>query len=421
MANSYQRFQRMYTEHVRNKPEMSFEPVLTVTSPPPVCMGATKKRLLRRWENLGVSPEIRNSLLPEETLVGEPPGLHLIENYIGQITIPVGLAGPLRINGIHATGDFYVPMATIEPTLVAAYSRGAYAITKSGGCAAIVLDEGVVRAAGFEFNTLAESVCFANWASENYAAIKDVAEATTKFGKLIDMKPQITGRYVHLIFDYSTGDAIGQNMATIATDAILKYVQEKSPVLPRFYTVEGNMSGDKKASVQAFQSVRGRKVSTDVIIPADVCKTVLNTTPELIKKYNDMAYVGGLQLGSIGTPGQYPNGITAFYLACGQDTACTAESSVGITFLDVTDNGDLYASVTLPNVMVGSIGNVSQLASQKACLDIMDCFGDGKAPKLAEICTALTLAGEISIIAALSVDEFTSSHMKLGRKKHPRK
>ena len=420
MANSYQRFYQTFKKNFKDQDQKSNTSQNTVFKcPPSVCFGATASRARRRWETLNVSENIRKTIISDELLsqLDNDPGLALIENFIGYLTIPVGIAGPLKINGVYANGDFYVPLATIEPTLVASYSRGAFAISKAGGCSSIIIDEGVSRAPGFEFKRLTESLDFANWVSENYSEIKESAEKTTCFGKLIEMKIQVTGRYVHLIFDYTTEDAMGQNMVTISTDAILKFILEHCPVKPVFYTIEGNMSGDKKSSFQAFQSVRGRKVSADVIIPAEVCKTVLNASPEVIKKYNDMAYIGGIQLGSIGTPGQYANGVTAFYLACGQDIGCGAESSVGITYLDVNEKGDLYASVTMPNIMVGTVGAVSNHPSQKSCLEILDCYGTGKASKLAEICAALCLAGEISIIAALSVNEFTSSHKKLARKK----
>jgi hydroxymethylglutaryl-CoA reductase (NADPH) len=420
MPNSHSRIMRTLGNIVREENwQENLRPDLSVEPSPHVPQGRDWEAVARRWELLGTPELMRENLLPEEALQGrrgDAPAL--IENFIGHVAVPVGLAGPLRVNGTQAHGDFYVPMATIEPTLIATYNRGAQVITMSGGATAVVIDEGVIRSPGFTFRSVVDAVTFTTWISEHFDLVKMIAESTTKYGKLLDMKVQITGRHVHLIFEYSPGDAIGQNMVTIATHAVLQQIKIHSPVQPEFSTLDANMSGDKKPSVQTFQSVRGRKVVAETVIPREICETRLNTTPEALRKYMEVAYVGGINSGTIGMQGHYANGLTALYLACGQDAACAAESGVGITSFDITKEGDFYASVTLPNIMVGSVGAMLKLPGQRTCLELLGVQGPGGSTKLAEIAASLCLAGDISMLAALSVDEFAGAHQRLARQQH---
>jgi hydroxymethylglutaryl-CoA reductase (NADPH) len=341
-----------------------------------------------------------------------------IENYIGLAQIPVGVVGPLRINGLHANGDFYVPFATTEGALVAAHNRGARVISSSGGARVMCLTERVSRAPGFQFSNLIEAGKFLLWFTQQYESFKKVAEKTTHHGKLVDIRTTLTGNCVYLNFDYTTGDASGQNMVTIATEAICRYILDNSPVKPQHWYIESNMSGDKKATAMSYLFVRGKKVTAEVVIPKELCKKVLHADPEHMMEYAKMSVVGALQTGSIGAQGHYANGLAAIFMACGQDVACVSEASVGITRVDVTKNGDLYMSVSLPNLIVGTVGGGTRLPTQQECLRMIGCYGQGTARKFAEICTALVLAGEISIMAALAVGEFTQAHQKFGRKQN---
>ena len=341
-----------------------------------------------------------------------------IENYIGTVKVPVGLAGPLRINGLFARGDYYIPLATTEACLVASFSRGSRTISEAGGCTAMLLSEGVSRAPGFTFQNLQEVRLFVQWARSRYADFKREAEATTRFGKLIDMRVTVEGNHVFLYFDFTTGDASGQNMVTIATEAICAHVRANSPVRPQCSFVEANFSGDKKASAQSFQSVRGKRVSADVTLPADLVKARLHSTPAQMAQYWQLAAIGSMLSGTFGVQGQYANGLAALYIACGQDVACVAESAVGVTRLEVTDQGALYAAVTLPSVMVGTVGGGTGLPSQQACLDMMGLSGGGNAQAFAEVCAAVCLAGELSIIGALSSGEFARAHQRFARGRH---
>src|SRR5262245_38155113 len=204
--------------------------------------------LEKRWSLLHASVEARAALADQQTIARMESYQHNIENLIGTVKVPVGLAGPLRVNGLFAQGDFYVPLATTEAALVASYCRGAIAISKAGGCAAMVINEGVSRAPGFAFCSLEDAGRFIIWALAEQEAFRKAAEATTHHGRLLDMRFLVEGNHVYLTFEFGTGDAAGQNMVTIATQAICDYIAQHSPVQPQYSFVEANLSGDKKAS-----------------------------------------------------------------------------------------------------------------------------------------------------------------------------
>ena len=371
----------------------------------------------RRWQRIAAPPGVRETLL-DGAEAGEMARFsHNIENFIGTVSLPLGLAGPLRVNGLFAKGDYYLPLATTEATLVASYHRGACLLSQAGGCSAMLLAEGVSRAPGFAFATAREAGLFVAWAVENLDAIRAAAEATTRHGTLSDLRITIEGNHVYLLLEFLTGDASGQNMATIATEAACTLIMERTPVRPDYYFVEANMSGDKKASAQSFLSVRGKKVTAEAIIPAELVAHLLHTTPQRMTDYWRMSALGGVLSGTIGVQGHYANGLTALYIACGQDAACIAESAVGVTRFEVRADGALYAAVTLPNLMVGTVGGGTGLPTQRACLELMGLHGEGKARALAEVCGGLALAGELSIIGALAAGEFTRAHRNLARGK----
>jgi hydroxymethylglutaryl-CoA reductase (NADPH) len=340
-----------------------------------------------------------------------------IENYVGTVSVPVGVVGPLRINGLFASDDFYVPLATTEAALVASYGRGARLISAAGGCAAAVLAEGVHRAPGFAFANLADAGLFTQWVIGEQERLKQAADATSRFGRLVDLSPHLEGDHVYLVCTYLTGDAAGQNMVTIATDALCRSIEQNCPVKPLYWFVETNLSGDKKASALSFMSVRGRKVSAEIVIPAELVESQLHTTSRRMQDYWRMSALGGVMSGSIGVQGHYANGLAALYLATGQDVACVAESAVGVTRFELREDGALYASVTLPNIIVGTVGGGTSLPSQAAGLSILGLKGDGKARALAEVCAAVCLAGELSIIGALAAGHFARAHASLARAK----
>lgn len=375
----------------------------------------TSEALEKRWQLLREHAAARAQLADPETLVRLEAYQHNIENFIGTVKVPVGLAGPLRVNGLFAQGDYYVPLATTEAALVASYSRGAQVISAAGGCAAMLVNQGVSRAPGFVFRNVEEAGRFVVWVLSQQDALRRSAEATTQHGRLADLRFAIEGNHVYLIFEFTTGDASGQNMVTIATQAVCDFIQEHTPVLPRYFFVEANLSGDKKASALSFLSVRGKKVVAEVTLPPELVKRSLHSTPEMMVNYWRMSAMGGVMSGTIGVQGHYANGLAALFIACGQDAACVAESAVGITRFELADNGGLYAAVTLPNIIVGTVGGGTGLPSQRACLELLGLAGPDHAAAFAEVCGALALAGELSIIAALSSHEFTRAHRRLAR------
>jgi len=342
---------------------------------------------------------------------------HNIENYVGTMRLPVGVIGPLRVNGIFAKGDFYVPLATSEAALVASYGRGARLISSVGGCTTGTLAEGVHRSPGFAFASTTEAGLFVAWVCENFEMLKAAAEATTRHGKLVEMSPHVEGDHVYLVCSYTTGDAAGQNMVTIATEAVCKAIEEHAPVKPVYWFVEANLSGDKKASAMSFVGVRGRKVTASVEIPAEEVRKQLHTTPQRMEQYWRMSALGGVMSGSIGVQGHYANGLAALYLATGQDAACVAESAVGVTRIELRENDRLFVSVTLPNIIVGTVGGGTGLPTQAAGLNILGLKGAGQVRAFGEVVAAVCLAGELSIIGALCAHEFASAHKNLARGK----
>lgn len=340
-----------------------------------------------------------------------------IENFIGFAKIPMGIAGPLRVNGLHANGDFYIPLATSEGALVASISRGCQIISDSGGARVMVLAESVSRAPVFVFKNLVESARFAQWVATEIDQLKKIVKTKTSHGQLKEVQTSIIGKCVHLIFVFTTGDASGQNMVTICTDAIRQYIVETSPVKPKSHYIEGNMSGDKKPTMMSFLNTRGKKVCAEIEIPREVFTKTLRATPEQMMAYWKASFTGGVQSGSIGVQGHFANALAAMFLACGQDVACVSEASVGITSCDVSDDGDMYMSVTLPNLIVGTIGGGCSLPTQRESMQLLGCTGSNTARKFAEICAATVLAGEISIMGAITAGHFTRAHAVYGRKR----
>lgn len=368
----------------------------------------------RRWTRLD-QDQARSELYDAKARTNASAYQRNIESYIGTVNIPVGLAGPLRIHGHAGTTDYRVPLATTEAALVASYNRGANLLTAAGGCSACVVEEAVSRTPVFAFDRLADAKTFADFIDTHSDSLNFVVAGVTSHGQLLSVRPIIEGNHVHVDLRYRTEDASGQNMVTFASEAICKVFLENTPVQPRHWFLEGNLSGDKKATARTLSGVRGKRVVADVRIPRELVCQKLHTTPDHMVDYWYASAIGGVMSGSTGIHGHYANGLAALYLACGQDIACVAESATGITRLERMAEGDLYASVTLPNIMVGTVGGGTGLPSAKACLDILGLAGTGNSTALAEIAAALVLAGELSIIAAFCSGDFATAHRSLSR------
>jgi hydroxymethylglutaryl-CoA reductase (NADPH) len=333
---------------------------------------------------------------------------------IGTTKIPLGIAGPLRINGLNAKGDYLVPLATTEAALVASYARGAELLTRAGGVSAALLYEGVLRSPAFVFADILEAGLFVEWVTRNVEDLREAAEATTRFGRLVSVEPLIDSDVVFLLCRYTTGDASGQNMVTLATDALCRRIETQCPVKPRCWFVEGNFSGDKKASFLGLMTGRGRKVTASAVIPEPLVERYLRTSVDCLLDYARVAELGAKLSGQLGAQGHYANGLAALYIATGQDAACVSESAVGFTRMERRRDG-LFVSVTLPNILVGSVGGGTALPAQSAGLRILGLHGPGNAAALAEVTAALCLAGELSIMGAMAAGHFARAHGKLAR------
>lgn len=338
-----------------------------------------------------------------------------VENFVGYAKVPVGVIGPLRIQGTAASGDFYVPLATTEGALVASCQRGSQVISRAGGASACCFTESVSRAPCFAFDRLTEAGQFLAWVLPKYDELQQIVAKTSNHCQLLDLRTTVIGKEVYLGFEFTTGDAGGQNMVTLATEAVCHALLKDAPVAPKHWYLDGNLSGDKKATMLGFTYARGKKVVADIEIDKRIVSRFLHTEPEAMFRYWQISALGGVQSGSIGVQGHFANSLAALFIACGQDAACISEAHVGVTRMDLTDRGGLYVAVSLPNLIVGTVGGGTRLPTQRECLEMMDCHGQGKARKLAEICAATVLAGEISIIAAMAAGHFGQAHATYGR------
>lgn len=338
-----------------------------------------------------------------------------IENFTGVVQMPLGFAGPLKVNGEHAQGEFFVPMATTEGTLVASYSRGMSITHAAGGITTTVVDDVMQRAPVFAFNNAREARDFSIWINENFAHIKAAAETTTNSGKLRNIQHFHASKLLYLRFNYTTGDAAGQNMTGKATYAACQWISRNYSGKVNYYFLSGNMDTDKKHSALNTLHSRGKRVIAEVTLPRQLVLDRLRTSPEVMYAARRTSQLGGLMAGAVHNGVHPANGIAAMFIATGQDEANVAESHASLVHAEVTPEGDYYYSVTLPSLIVASYGGGTGLATQKECLEALGCYGAGKAKKLAEIFAATVLCGEISLGAAVVSEEWVSSHDSLGR------
>ncbi len=337
-----------------------------------------------------------------------------IENFTGVAQVPIGLAGPLIVDGEYAKGEFLIPLATTEGTLVASYNRGIKVLNLAGGAVTTVQDDKMQRAPVFIFDSAREAREFRDWVSSHLEPIRQAAEATSSVAKLEYIDIYLSNKFAYLRFNYQTGDAAGQNMVGRATFAACSWILEQVNTVRRFY-LESNLATDKKASQINMMRTRGKRVTAEAVIPRDVLVENMRVEPESLYYHSNVATVGAFLSGANNNGAHSPNGITAMFIATGQDVANVAESSAGILYTELTAEGDLYISLTIPSLIVATYGGGTGLATQRECLEILGCRGKGKVKKLAEIIAGVALAGEISLGAAISSLDWVSSHEKYGR------
>ena len=364
----------------------------------------------RRWieEQTACSlPQVGASELPTETFRGN------IENPIGTVQMPLGVAGPLQIRGEHADGVFYVPLATTEGALVRSYERGMALLTRSGGAEVRIHQDENRVAPIFLLDSVAAAQAFARTLEDHLEALKSAAEATTGHGKLRRVECHPVGRKVIVNLVFFTADAQGMNMIVKAADAVCRWIA--TTLGSERYQIFSGYNGEKRAAGSLFAGGKGKRVVAGAEIPARLLRAFLRVSPEAVVELWHNTVLGHLQSAALGYNGHYANGLTALFIACGQDVANVANSAVGITDFEVTPGGDLYASVTLPSLSVATVGGGTGLGTSPECLKMLGCLGAGGAPRLAEIAAATLLAGELSMAAAIASGEFVAAHEEYGR------
>ncbi len=338
-----------------------------------------------------------------------------IENFIGVAQMPLGLAGPVKVNGEHADGEYPVPMATTEGTLVASYSRGMKAINMSGGAKTTVTDDRMNRAPVFVFEDARKARDFRDWVFEHQETVEEKAEETSSVANLVRIEDYMTNNFAHLRFSYETGDAAGQNMVGKATFAACNWILQEYPGYVENFYLEGNFGTDKKASKVNDLMTRGKRVTAEVTLSEDTCIHHLGAEPESLDHHGKIATLGSFFSGA-DTNGAHPaNGLASLFIACGQDEANVAESHSAMINTTLLQDNSLHISVTIPSLIVATYGGGTGMPTQQECLSMLDCDGAGNVNKFAEIAAATVLAGEISLGAAISASDWVTSHESLGR------
>ena len=338
-----------------------------------------------------------------------------VENFIGVAQIPIGLTGPLRVNGEHANGDFYVPIATTEGAVVSSYNRGMRLLTAVGGVKTTVVDDAMQRAPVFLFHDAREAKKFGMWVDRNMSAIRRHAETTTKYGKLLHIAQFAVGPLRYLRFNYSTGDAAGQNMAGKATYAACEWIQNNCPGHPKYF-LSGNIETDKKHSQMNSILTRGKRVIAEALVPRELMRRYLHIDTADLARAREIQMTGSFMAGSASNGAHAANALAGIFIATGQDVANIAECHASFSYSQYyLESGDFYWSVTLPSLIVATCGGGTGLPTQRDCLEMLGCYGPGKVNKFAEICAAVVLAGDMSLSASIMHGDWVSSHERLGR------
>lgn len=341
-----------------------------------------------------------------------------IENLVGSVEIPVGLAGPLLFGGEYAKEWITAPFATTEGALVASASRGALAISDCGGVVTRVLGQRMVRAPRFDLDGIVNAQRFGKWVQDHFHEIAAVIATVSQHAVLTALHPVQIGRSVEILFEYETGDASGQNMTTACTwQACLwieKEIEEVSDLSLRGFCIEGNAGGDKKVTQRSLVNGRGMRVTAECHIDRATLARVLKVTPEDMVRAFHIGVTGSALSGGFAPNINVANSIAAIFAATGQDLACVHESGAGI--LTIEGDGDgIYASLLLPSLAVGTVGGGTHLPQQANYLKMIGCGGTGTARRLAEVIAGFSLALDLSTLAAVIGGQFATAHERLGR------
>lgn len=385
---------------------------MSVITPP---RGYTEEALQRRRHWLHEKTQFNLDALAYDT---QENYKGLIENHVANLTLPVAIAGPLNIDGSYAKGEYFVPLCTLEGTLVMSMTRGLYLTTLAGGISTQHIKQELSRSPIFIFKSITETKDFVAWIKTHLADIQQAAQTTTQHGKLLRIEPYIVHNRVILDFIYHTAEAAGQNMVTIATDAALRFINEKLNLAAQGVKsfIECNFNCDKNPASKTLIAGRGHKVTASVAIPNKYLKRVLRIEANELVQHSNEKSIGSQLAGVLGQNMHLANGLAAIYLATGQDVACVAENAIGIVSYETLDQGEtLIAQLTMPSITVGTVGGGTRLKAQRQHLNLLGCSGPNSSRKFAEIICASALALELSLAGAVGSHEFAKAHSQYGR------
>lgn len=346
------------------------------------------------------------------------------ENFIGVAQIPMGVVGPLRVRGKYADGDFYVPLATTEAALIASTNRGCAALREAGGAVVRVEDVGMTRAPVFRTSGIIQTQQFLQWIQDHEDELRRLTESTSRYLKLLEVRPYAFGTTVFLRFRFDSGDAMGMNMVTIACDRAVNELIEPATGVP-CVALSGNYCVDKKPAAINWQEGRGKRIYAEVLLEAPTLHRYLKTTArDLAEVQYRKNLLGSIASGSMGFNAHYANVLAAFFIATGQDPAHVVEGSLGITCIEPRGPDSVFASIFMPDVPLGAIGGGTALDTQREALAVLGVSPDPErrgdaALRLAEILGAVVLAGELSLMAAFTSQDLARAHEKLGRGELP--
>jgi hydroxymethylglutaryl-CoA reductase (NADPH) len=338
-----------------------------------------------------------------------------VEHFTGVAQVPIGIAGPLLVDGEHAQGQFYVPLATAEGTLVASYNRGMKLLHAAGGVRTTILEDHMQRAPAFLFADARGARAFGAWVTEHFDDIRAAAEETTSTGRLQEIEQYSASRILYTRFNYTTGDAAGQNLTGKATQAACHWIVDHYDADIEQYFLESNFATDKKSSQVNMLHTRGKRVVAEATIPDALFRSVMNSSSDLMFRARQVSNLGGFMSGVNNNGAHSANGITAMFIATGQDVANVAESSAAFVHAELRPNGDYYYSITIPSLIVATYGGGTGLATQREGLELLGCYGTGKVRKLTEIIAATVLCGELSLGSAIVAEEWVTAHDTYGR------
>ena len=357
----------------------------------------------------------------EYSLDAERASTQNCENMIGVAQVPLGVIGPVRIRGEYVCDEeLTVPLATTEGALLASANRGCRALREAGGAVVRVENVGMTRAPVFRTSGIAQTHDFLRFVEANTDEIRRRTEKDSRFLKLLDIKTQAMGTTVFLRFRFDAGDAMGMNMATIACDRLIEdYLEPETGV--ECVSLSGNFCVDKKPAAVNFIEGRGKRIFAEVTLDRGVLEKVLKTNARaLVEVQYRKNLMGSIAAGSMGFNAHYANMVAAFFIATGQDPAQVAEAAMGVTSIELRGPESVVASVYLPDVPLAAIGGGTGLATQSEALKILGVAPDSEKPgvavmRLAEILGATVLAGELSLLAALTSRDLARAHERLGR------